>query len=292
MGQSGHPLWGGRSHRRVVHLPAGEALRPCQGSKGVPYRLFMTRYEGDPTKVTEPPVWEWFRTGHRRSAPHPPRGVSLFRAVLAPLRRFRILAALFVVVVAASSCSAGPQSGASGSSTTAEATAPVPPTIQSSGSAPATVTPSVTSSPQGSASPDVAAALQYLIEEEKLAHDVYQRFGQLWGGEIFENIQVSEATHQQELLQALRARGIPDPRTGQPGTFKDEGIQQLYNEYTRQGAVSVTDAYKAGAAIEEQDIADLNRHLASITDPVIVPVLQRLLAGSRMHLEAFQAHLG
>ncbi|HJW01118.1 MAG TPA: DUF2202 domain-containing protein [Arthrobacter sp.] len=206
-----------------------------------------------------------------------------------------MLAAVFgiVVVVAASSCSAGPQSGASGSSSTAEATAEVTPTTQfSSGSAPATATPSVTSSPQGSASPDVAAALQYLIEEEKLAHDVYQRFGQLWGGAVFENIQASEAMHQQELLQVLQARGVPDPRTGQPGSFKDQGIQQLYNEYTRQGAVSVTEAYKAGAVIEEQDIADLNRHLASITDPVVVPVLQRLLAGSRMHLEAFQAHLG
>lgn len=133
--------------------------------------------------------------------------------------------------------------------------------------------------------------LQYLIEEEKLAHDVYQQFAQIWDVGIFENIRDSEAQHQQELLLVLKAKGIPDPRTHEPGTFKDQRVQQLYNQFTRQGASSLVEAYRAGAAIEEQDIADLNNYLKSTTDPMVVSVLQRLLAGSENHLQAFQTHL-
>jgi len=120
---------------------------------------------------------------------------------------------------------------------------------------------------------------------------LYQHFAQIWDDRIFESIRDSEVQHQQELLVLLKAKGIPGPRTGEPGTFKDIRVQQMYNQYSQQGAASLLEAYKAGAAIEEQDTADLNNYLNSTTDPMAVSVLQRLLAGSENHLQAFQAHL-
>ncbi|GAA2049881.1 ferritin-like domain-containing protein [Leifsonia soli] len=139
---------------------------------------------------------------------------------------------------------------------------------------------------------DAAASLQYLVEEEKLAHDVYQRFTDLWGAQVFGNIRDSEVMHQQLLVPLLDAKGIVDPRTGTVGTFTDPDIQRLYDQLIQQGTASITEAYKAGVAIEEKDIADLNADLASTTDPATIAVLQRLLAGSRAHLQAFESHLG
>lgn len=143
-----------------------------------------------------------------------------------------------------------------------------------------------------SAAPTEAATrLQYLVEEEKLAHDVYQHFAGLWGTQVFGNIRDSEVTHQQLLVPLLQAKGIADPRTGTAGTFTDPEIQRLYDQLIQQGTASITEAYKAGVAIEEKDIADLNADLAATTDPATVTVLQRLLAGSQAHLQAFQSHL-
>lgn len=149
--------------------------------------------------------------------------------------------------------------------------------------------PSATSS---AAPADAAARLQYLIEEEKLAHDVYQRFTDLWGAQVFGNIRDSEVMHQQLLVPLLESKDIPDPRTGTLGAFADPDIQRLYDQLTQQGTASITEAYKAGVAIEEKDIADLSTDLATTTDPATTAVLQRLLAGSRAHLRAFESHIG
>ncbi|RDV44757.1 hypothetical protein DOE76_11060 [Leifsonia sp. ku-ls] len=186
----------------------------------------------------------------------------------------RTLAALLgaLVLAAMTGCSNGSPEGAATPSSTAASPAP--------------------STPPSAAPADAAARLQYLIEEEKLAHDVYENFSDLWGTQIFGNIRNSEVMHQQLLVPLLEAKGITDPRTGTVGTFADPDIQRLYDQLIQQGAASVTEAYKAGVAIEEKDIADLNADLATTTDPATIAVLQRLLAGSRAHLQAFESHLG
>ncbi len=56
--------------------------------------------------------------------------------------------------------------------------------------APTTENPATSTEPPlaDAASGDVDAQLLYLIEEEKLAHDVYTVLGDLWGGNVFTNI--------------------------------------------------------------------------------------------------------
>ncbi|MDR7165898.1 hypothetical protein J2X12_003952 [Pseudarthrobacter oxydans] len=205
------------------------------------------------------------------------------------MRSLKVLAAISVIVLlpaGLSACNPSPQADP----TTAQTTAGSPQSSTTAGgSAAVTRDSSPTSTTAGAA--ELTAMLQYLIEEEKLAHDVYQQFARMWDVRIFENIRDSEVQHQQELLLVLNAKGIADPRTGVPGTFKDQRVQQMYNQFIQQGSSSLIEAYQAGTAIEEQDIADLNEHLKSTTDPMVVPALQRLLAGSENHLQAFQARL-
>ena len=142
-----------------------------------------------------------------------------------------------------------------------------------------------------STSQSTAQLLTYLIEEEKLAHDVYTVLAEKWGANTFTNILKSETSHQSQVASLLTAYGIADPRSSQIGVFTDPALQALYNKLIAQGSISVTEAYKVGVLIEETDIADLTTAMNSTTDTKILSVLQTLKDGSYNHLAAFQKQL-
>ena len=129
--------------------------------------------------------------------------------------------------------------------------------------------------------------LVYLAEEEKLAHDVYAVLGDMWGDQIFTNIQRSEVSHQDQVSSLLTTYGISDPRSSEVGVFTNTELQALYDQLIAQGSQSVTEAYKVGVLIEETDIADLQESIAATSDPVILTTLNRLLGASENHLKAF-----
>ena len=139
---------------------------------------------------------------------------------------------------------------------------------------------------------DLHAELLYLIEEEKLAHDVYQAMYAKYGTRIFSNITASEATHQQAVLSLLQKRGLADPRLG-AGEFRNPELQALYNQLIAQGDTSYRGALEAGKAIEVMDITDLEATLAQVSpaDSDVIRVMQNLLQGSRNHLAAFERQL-
>ena len=145
---------------------------------------------------------------------------------------------------------------------------------------------------QGTATPAVQPQsidqmLVYLAEEEKLAHDVYAVLGDMWGDQIFTNIQSSEVSHQDQVSTLLSTYGISDPRSSEVGVFTNAELQALYDQLIAQGSQSVTEAYKVGVLIEETDIADLQESIAATSDPVILSTLNRLLSASQNHLKAF-----
>lgn len=133
--------------------------------------------------------------------------------------------------------------------------------------------------------------LKYLIEEEKLAHDVYTKMYELYGARVFGNILKSESTHQDSVLTLLNARGIADPRTSEVGTFNNTELQQLYDSLIAKGEQSAADAYEVGVAIEEKDIADISTQLETAQDEDIITTLESLRRGSENHLRAFNRQL-
>ncbi|MRX43738.1 DUF2202 domain-containing protein [Agromyces kandeliae] len=151
-----------------------------------------------------------------------------------------------------------------------------------------------TPAPEASAGPaqedafDTAAALRYLIEEEKLAHDVYVVLGDLWGAQVFTNITASETTHQDLVAPLLAARGIEDPRSGEVGVFTDPDLQALYDELVARGSTSLDEAIQVGIAIEEKDLADLGAVIDAEDEADVTSVLERLYAGSENHLASFE----
>lgn len=133
--------------------------------------------------------------------------------------------------------------------------------------------------------------LLYLIEEEKLAHDVYTVMYQKYGAKVFGNILESESTHQGRVLTLLQARSIADPRLSEAGVFRNQELQALYGTLIEQGSKNATQAYKVGVAIEEKDIADISTQLATATDQDVIAALESLRNGSENHLRAFNRQL-
>ena len=141
-------------------------------------------------------------------------------------------------------------------------------------------------------SPEEAADLQFMREEEKLAHDVYVTLYEKWGLRVFANISRSEQQHTEAVAYLLDRYDITDPAAGNDlGEFTDEKLQALYDQLVAQGSKSVADALKVGAAIEEIDILDLQERLAETDNADIERVYNSLLAGSENHLRAFVGNL-
>ena len=132
-----------------------------------------------------------------------------------------------------------------------------------------------------------ADALVYMVEEEKLARDVYQALYALWGNSTFTNIAASEQTHIDSIKNLLSVYGIADPSSSQAGVFTNPDLQALYAELVARGGQSLAEALKVGAAIEEIDILDLQERLAQVDNPDILQVFNNLLRGSGNHLRAF-----
>jgi hypothetical protein len=137
-------------------------------------------------------------------------------------------------------------------------------------------------------------SLAFMREEEKLAHDVYALLDVRWGTSIraFGSIANSEATHAEAVRQLLLRYSLIDPAANlAAGLFQNTILQGLYTQLAAAGAISLIDALKVGAAIEEIDMIDINKALLGIDNQDIVLVYQNLLKGSRNHLRSFVSNL-
>jgi hypothetical protein len=150
-----------------------------------------------------------------------------------------------------------------------------------------------------SLAPGVLETMQYMREEEKLAHDVYLHFSGMYGGvtpgpNIFYNIAESEQRHTDAVLNLLNLFGVEDPAAGlAPGEFADDSLQELYYTLVNVGEADQEAALGVGVLIERKDITDImDAIVLSAAYPEIVKVYSNLLTGSEHHLEAFLKVLG
>ena len=135
-------------------------------------------------------------------------------------------------------------------------------------------------------STEEAAALLYMYEEEKLARDVYNTLYTTWNIPTFQNIAASEQMHMDSVKTLLDRYALTTPALA-PGSFADANLQNLYTALVAQGNLSVGEALKVGAAIEEIDIVDLQSRLTQTDNADIQMVYNSLISGSNNHLKAF-----
>jgi hypothetical protein len=139
-----------------------------------------------------------------------------------------------------------------------------------------------------SISPTTKAQLIYIIQEEKLARDVYAALATAGISQKFSNIMPSEQTHIDLIAGLMKTYGVTNPITGlKAGVFKDYKLTPLYKTVMTKAALSPADAIAVGVLIENTDIADLNTMLKTIVRTDIRATLGLLLSGSEKHLAAF-----
>ncbi len=130
--------------------------------------------------------------------------------------------------------------------------------------------------------------LQYLIEEEKLARDVYLYLAENVTSSKFANIAKSEQTHMDQIAVLLKKYHYFNPTlTRAEGVFRDKSLQALYNQLIEQGSADVAAAFQVGRDIENLDIKDLQVMLKATMPAEMKLALDNLLKGSYNHLAAF-----
>ena len=130
--------------------------------------------------------------------------------------------------------------------------------------------------------------LLHMVEEEKMARDVYQFLHGKWGLSQFNSIARSEEHHVNAVLSLVQKYALPDPITGsRSGVFQDVHLAKLYNDLISKGSRSAVDALQVGGVIEELDILDLENAIKVARQSDIRQVYQRIQRGSFNHLRSF-----
>ncbi len=130
--------------------------------------------------------------------------------------------------------------------------------------------------------------LYYLIEEEKLAFDIYNAFTNKWQHQRFHNILESESRHLEAIKSLFNRYDLELPASlDKPGVFENAQIQDSYYRLLNEGLSSISQAMSVGIKIENDDIKDIKKMIAHAT-PEVRRVLTRLLVASQRHLEAFE----
>ena len=142
-------------------------------------------------------------------------------------------------------------------------------------------------------SDDVVASLRFMIEEEKLAGDLYEVFYDQTGLTVFDKIANSEDLHMNALVKQAESYGIDvsDLLALPAGEYSDPSLQDLYSALLTAGSLSAEDALNVGVAIEQADMMDLAEAINLVAGTKLVGVYSHLMDGSASHLAAFDASL-
>jgi len=134
--------------------------------------------------------------------------------------------------------------------------------------------------------------LSFIIEEEKVARDVYLALGKTWNERVFKNIARAEQRHIDALIKLFSRYDMETPTTIEDeGVFENEELQKLYDDLVQRGNISLIDALEVGVLVEETDIADLERLLEAGVPADFELVYGHLLRGSNQHLRAFNRQI-
>ncbi len=130
------------------------------------------------------------------------------------------------------------------------------------------------------------SALLFQIDEERMARELYTAFAEKWGLRPFQHIPQAEARHESILRQLATRAGLTVP-AAVAGRFAAAEVQQRYDALLALGLESADSALRAGAFVEEQDIADLRALLATSDSAELKQIVAALEQASGHHLGAF-----
>ena len=137
----------------------------------------------------------------------------------------------------------------------------------------------------------VSNDMKYMLEEEKVARDVYELLDSKWNLRVFNNIKQSEQHHMDIMENILIKYKITYRLSEEKGVFYDKELQKLYDDLIKKGLQSKQDAFEVGKLIEVTDINDLELAIKNTEDEYLKQVYTNLLHASNNHLRAFNRQL-
>ncbi|WP_369047662.1 DUF2202 domain-containing protein [Tenacibaculum sp. UWU-22] len=140
-------------------------------------------------------------------------------------------------------------------------------------------------------SQDEKSQMLFMLEEEKLAFDVYNYLNEKWSLTVFQNISQSEQSHINSMKALLDSYSIAYSISEEQGFFKNLELKNLYNELISKGQKSELDALQVGKLIEEKDIKDLELAIKSTNNENSINTYNNLLQASYNHLNAFNKNI-
>lgn len=174
----------------------------------------------------------------------------------------------------------GAGNGATGDGATGNGNRANRPTTASTG-------PMTSASGQGTLTTTQQQDLAFMVEEEKLAHDVYTTLAATYDVPAFSRIAASETQHLTVLRAVAAGYGIAVPSSDAVGVFADAGLATMYTDLVAQGRTSLAEAYGVGRTIELDDLARLAQASEGLTAPDLQQAYARLASASQQHLAAF-----
>lgn len=133
--------------------------------------------------------------------------------------------------------------------------------------------------------------MKYMLEEEKVARDVYEFLDAKWDMRVFNNIKQSEQRHMDMVENLLNANKVTYKLHDEEGKFYIEDLQTMYNNLIEKGSKSKYDALEVGKMIEVADIEDLEKAIKKTSKSDISDVYSKLIFASNNHLRAFNRNL-
>jgi len=133
--------------------------------------------------------------------------------------------------------------------------------------------------------------MKFMVEEEKLARDVYDYLGDKWNLRVFNNINKSEQRHMEMMQNLLEVNKIHFDVSDKKGIFLNDKLQKMYTDLITKGSKSQYEALQIGKLIEETDITDLEKAIKNTNDTYAKQVYTYLLKASQNHLKSFNRQL-
>ena len=134
------------------------------------------------------------------------------------------------------------------------------------------------------------AIVLYLIEQEKLAHDLYRVLDTMWVTDVFNRVSNEELQHMAKLSAVACEFMIDVPvhfNEYPEGQFVDGRLRRLYTDLLLSANFSLEEAYLACANLEERKILDLKAALKQPNFDIETLTYKALLIGAEDNLKLF-----
>lgn len=132
-------------------------------------------------------------------------------------------------------------------------------------------------------SPEDQKSVEHMIEEERLAVELYQLLSENWDQPIFARILEEEKIHLVR-VRRLGKKYQVEESTMEYGMFLDQTLQNLFNGFRIRANASEKEALLAAAEFEERDIVDLQKYFKTTNNADLIITYEFLLEGAKDHL--------